>query len=239
MSVKSQLAIAAALAVGSLAFSANASAEQYRQATFKAEIKGTQTFQSEYHHASTDACDPKIDSSTKEILKFKSKPVKLTATDIPQAKELIFTSGTKPLVFKTKANLNRSHSYSASPVPEECGGNGGGVAPGPGPDCGSRTISPFPIGIEYYRRGRIHLVEQNASTDPFERCGSGAFPYLLEGETFGKRQSAELPENEVFDERIGKLITIGEGTHGVVGPESWDETHIRWELSLTRVKDKK
>jgi hypothetical protein len=41
---------------------------------------------------------------------------------------------------------------------------------------------------------------------------------------------------EVFDEKIGKLITIGKGNEGIVWPEGFEKTKIRWELELTRVK---
>ena len=243
MSTKTQMAIAAALAAMvtfSLALTANASAAQYRQASFKAEVKGVQTYVDEYHHASTDRCDMTVDSVSNEKIAFKSKkPVKLTATDLPGVKELVLTSGTKPLRFPTKANITRNHSNSYTPIPEDCGGNGGGVEPRP-LDCGTRTISPWWLSADYYKRGHIELQPEDiAGNAPFENCGSGEFPYLMNGENFGKRSSAELPEKEVFDEEIGKIITIGKGSQYLPLIEGYTETKIRWELSLTRIKDKK
>ncbi len=119
------------------------------------------------------------------------------------------------------------------------GGYNGGGNPGPGPDCGTRTVKPWLLDLSYYRRDHIQLqAEETYGGDPFERCSHGGFPYLLSGKSFGKRQSAELPVREVFDNKIGKLITIGAGSESLPYPEGYDETMIRWELSLTRIKGK-
>jgi hypothetical protein len=241
MSTKTQLALAALLALASLAFSAaSANAAKYQQASFKAEVKGVQTYVDEFHHKSEDRCDMSVDTVSNEKVRFRSiKPVLLTATDIPQAKELILTSGDKQLLFPTKAKITRSYSNSHSDLPDDCGDNGGGVVPTP-PDCGTRTITPWRLSVDYYKRGHIELQpEDNAGSSPFQNCGSGQFPYLLSGESFGKRSSAELPEDEIFDEKIGKIITIGAGNHFTPGMEGYSETKIDWELSITRIKDKK
>lgn len=242
MSIKAQLTLAVALAAGLLVFAATASAAgKYKQAHFKAEVKGVQTYLDEFHHTSTDRCDMNVDSVTNERIKFQSrKPVPLTATKIPGLKGLMLTSGTdKPLRFPTKASIKRSHSNSYSPIPEDCGGNGGGVIPRP-PDCGTRTVNPWWLTVDYYAKNRIELQpEDNAGSDLFEQCGSGKWPYLLSGETFGKRSSADLPPGEVFNEEYGKIITIGKGNEMIAYPDGYTETKVKWELSLTRIKDKK
>lgn len=133
----------------------------------------------------------------------------------------------------------RSHRNSATSVPEDCGANGGGVEPGPGPDCGTKVVSPWWMTVDYYKRDHLELQpEDQAGSDLFERCGSGSFPYLLTGESFGRRQSAWLPEKDVFDEEIGQLITIGRGTESIPAPEGYTDTKIRWDLRLTRIKGK-
>lgn len=100
-------------------------------------------------------------------------------------------------------------------------------------------IKPLWLSVDYYKRGHVDLQpEDNGGSNPFEHCGAGKFPFLLSGEWFGKRSSAELPEKEVFDPEIGKLITIGGGNHSIVGPEEHEDTKIRWELSLTRIGKK-
>ncbi len=242
MSTKIQLGLAALLALGLLAFSAASAnaAGKYKQAHFKAEVKGVQTYVDEYHHVATDRCDSTVDSVSREKIRFESrKPVLLTATDLPGLKELVLTGGTdKPLRFPTKAKVTRSHSNSYTPVPEDCGGNGGGSIPTP-PDCGTRTIDPWWLSADYYKPGHIELQPEDiGSSSPFKNCGSGQFPYLMNGEVFGKRSDAELPEDEVFDEKIGKIITIGKGNEYLPMPEGYSETKIRWELSLTRIKGK-
>lgn len=243
MTIRTEMTLAGMLAVALLAFGlvADAGAKgKYKQATFKAEVKGVQTYVSKDDHLSTGRCDPETHSDTREKVRFAStKPVKLTATRIPGLKggELLLTSGTKPLRFPTKATVKRSHSSSYTPVPEDCGGNGGGVPGGAGPDCGTKVVKPFWLTVDYYRPGHVELQpEDNAGSDLFERCGSGRFPYMLSGEHFGKRQSADLPEKEVFNKKYGQIITIGSGNEGIVWPEGYSETKIRWELDLKRVK---
>lgn len=238
MSIKSQLTIAVTLAVALLAYAATvAQALDLQQAKFKAEVKGVQTYTSEYHSEPSDPCDSKIDSVTAEKVAFKStKAVPLTVTKFPNTKEPILTSGSKSLSFPTKAKVTRSHSYSAGAVPDSCPDNGGGVSSVQEPDCGTKSV-PLVLSGDYYSANRVELQpKSNNVADPFERCGTGRFPYLLEGEKFGRRQSAELPIDEVFDEKIGKIITIGSGNEGIIGPETSEQTNIRWELSLTRVK---
>jgi len=239
MSIKSQLVIAAALAIALLAYAASAAqaADEYRQAKFKAEVKGVQTYLGEYHHSPFDSCDPAIDSVTNEKIKFKSKKsVPFWVTELPESKTLVLSSGQRALKFPTMASVTRSHSYSAGSVAPTCPDNGGGVNNVTEPDCGTKKV-PLALSVDYYKANHVELQpESNNVEDPFEMCGSGKFPYLLNGDKFGKRQDAELPVDEVFDTKIGKLITIGSGNEGIVGPETIDETKIRWELSLTRVK---
>lgn len=245
MSTRIQLAIAALLALGLLAFSAASAGAAgkggYAQANFKAEIKGVQTYVSEYHHASTDRCDSAIDSVENEKVKFVSKkPILLTATRIPEVKGLVLTSGEKSLRFPTKAKITRSNSHSASQLPSDCGDNGGG-APVTPPDCGQRTVGNWKLGVDYYKRSRLELTpdDSDAGTDLYANCGSGRFPLLLPAEVFGKGSSADLPENEVFDEKLGKIITIGDGSEFLAYPDGYSDTKLRWELSITRIKDDK
>ncbi len=241
MKIRTEMTLAALLAIGMLAaaFAANASAFNSTQQRFKAEIKGVQTYTSDYDHASTDVCDTAISSHSKETIKFAStKPVVVTFTRIPGVKDPVITAGRKGLRLPTKARITRSHSHSASSVPAECGDNGGGVPGGPTPpDCGTKTITPWYMTFDYVRKGKVALSpEDNAGSDPFENCGSGMYPRLLAADSFGKSQVADLPVNEVFDPKIGKLITIGRGDQSIVFPEGADTTTLKWEVSLTRLK---
>ncbi len=146
MKIRTEMTLATLLAIGMLAaaFAANASAFNSTQQKFKAEIKGVQTFTSDYDHAATDLCDPTISSHSKESVKFAStKPVTITFTRIPGVKYPVITGGKKALKLPTKAKITRSNSHSASSVPAECGDNGGGVPGGPTPpDCGPGRSRP-------------------------------------------------------------------------------------------------
>ena len=244
MKIKTELTIASLLAVGLLAvaFATSASAFNSTQQRFKAEIKGGQTYTSAFDHASTDTCDPSVSSHTKETIRFASKkPVVVTFTRIPGSRYPIVSGGDKGLRLPTTGKVKRSHSYSASHVPEECGDNGGGVPGGETPpDCGTKTVTPWYMSFDYARRDKVELQPEDvAGSDLFENCGSGKYPYLLAGSSFGKSQLADLPVKEVFDRKIGKLITIGRGSEDLPTPEGGDSTKLRWELSLTRIGGKK
>lgn len=242
MRIRTEMTLATLLAVGLLAaaFAANASAFNSTQQKFKAEVKGVQTFTSDYDHASTDTCDPTISNHSKETIRFAStKPVVVTFTRIPGVKDPVITAGRNGLRLPTKARITRSHSYSASSVdPEVCGDNGGGVVGGPEqPDCGTKVVNPWWLSFDYVRKDKVALQPEDAAgSDLFQRCGTGMYPRLIDADSFGKSQVADLPVKEVFDPKIGKLITIGRGNELIAYPEGGDETHLRWELSLTRIK---
>ena len=240
MTIRTEMTLAGLLAAALLvfAFSSHADAKgKYKTASFKAEVKGVQTYTHAYDHTATDRCDMTVHDLSRETVRFASmRPVRLTATHIPGVKGLVLTSGTKPLRFPTKATVKRSNDHSYTPIPEDCSGNGGGGHVDP-PDCGTKTVKPFWLSVDYYKPGHVELQpEDQAGGSPFERCGSGMFPYMLTGESFGKRQSADLPENEVFNDEYGQIITIGKGNHSIVSPEGYDETKIRWEIDLKRIK---
>lgn len=245
MKIKTEITLAALLAAGLLAAASASSASAFNstQQRFKAEIKGVQTYASDYDHASTDVCDPTISSHSKETIRFAStKPVVVTFTRIPGVKDPVITAGRKALRLPTKARITRSNSYSASSVdPEVCGDNGGGVEGGPEqPDCGTKVVNPWYLSFDYASRGKVALQPEDvAGSDLFERCGTGMYPRLLDADGFGKSQVADLPVSEVFDPEIGKLITIGRGNENLPTPEGGESTNIRWELSLTRLGGKK
>ena len=234
------LAAVLAIALMAVALCASASAAGgYQQATFKAEVKGTQSYKAEYHHESRNPCDVAIDDVNTETAKFKStKPLLITFTKVPGMKEPLISAGKKPVMFPTKATVKRAASHVVGPIAGDCEDNGGGAEPGPGPDCGTKVVAPFNLDVGYFKPEHVELISnQDSDTDPFENCSGGKFPFLLSGDRFGKRSSAELPTEEVFDEKIGKLITIGKGTEFLpYGESNFEETNIRWELSLTRVQ---
>jgi len=245
MKIKTEITLAALLAVGLLAaaLASSASAFNSTQQRFKAEIKGVQTYVSAYDHASTDPCDPTVSNHTRETIKFAStKPVVVTFTRLPGVKTPVVTGGRTGLRIPTKARITRSNSYSASHVdPEQCGDNGGGV---PGevlqPDCGTKTITPWNLSFDYAKKDKVELAPEDiAGSDPFERCGNGFYPRILPADSFGKSQVADLPTKEVFDRGIGKLITIGRGSQDLPFPEGGETVNLRWELSLTRLGGKK
>jgi hypothetical protein len=244
MTIRRELTLAGLLAVALLAFgfaAGDAGAKgKYKQATFTAEIAGTQTYKSTYDHESTGRCDHTIHSLVNEKLRFAStKKVKVTFMKIPGQKMPIVTSGKKGLRLPTRASVDRSNSNSVTDLPEDCGGNGGGGPITP-PDCGTRSINPLWFYFDYYKPGRIELLPEDLGfSSPWKNCGSGLYPNFFNGDTsLGKRQSASLGK-EIFDEDLGKIITIGRGHQDLPLIEGHDVTDVRWELTLYRVKNKK
>jgi hypothetical protein len=246
ISIRTELAFAALLAAALVVFgfASNADAKgKYKTAEFKATIKGTQKYTDKYDHDSKDTCDPSVHSLTQETVRFASKkPVRITFTKIPNVKGLVVTSGDKALKIATVAKVTRSHENNYTPPPggaEQCGDNGGPDDPNqiPVPDCGTKTVKPFWMTVDFYKSGHLELQPQdNAGSDLFERCGSGMFPRILTGESFGKRQDAELDDKEIFNPKYGQLITIGKGSESLPLPEGFTETKINWDINLKRVK---
>ena len=158
MKIRTEMTLATLLAIGMLAaaFAANASAFNSTQQKFKAEIKGVQTFTSDYDHAATDLCDPAISSHSKESVRFAStKPVTITFTRIPGVKvpghlrrqegpEAADEGEDHPL----EQPLGQQH---ARRVRRERRRRPGGPTP---PDCGTRTITPWNMTFDYVRKSK-------------------------------------------------------------------------------------
>ena len=240
------LALAATVAAA-LALSSPAEAATYgngfKLSKFKVEVKGWQTMVQQFTHASENECDPAIYSSGSEKLAFRTtKPIVVTASYMKGLENPTFLAGRR-LSIPVKATLKRSYTPRVSmPGPaENCGDNGGGVETTSQPDCGTRPAKKFSVGLEYSdrRRGALVLIGSDGA-DPFERCPGNhlGFPSLLTETKGGAPVFAELTQDELFDPRFRKWISIATGSRKEQDPDYWTKATIRWEVSFTRLKEK-
>lgn len=241
------LAICAAVALA-LALAAPAPAATYgngyQLAKFKVEIKGWQKMVQQHTHAAVDECDIDNFSSGSEKLTFRTaKPYYVIASHMKGGGNPEFFS-TKQLAIPTKALVKRSYTSRISPPAVPCEENGGGVDTIYTPDCGTKSLKNWEVRLQYSDRKRdaLLLSSYGSTEDPFERCpGTGfmSFPnLLLERTGSGKFIYADLAQDELFDPKFRKWISIAEGTRKERHDDYWVKTTVHWEVSFTRLKEK-
>jgi hypothetical protein len=242
------LALCAAV-MATLALSAPANAGTYsngfKLSKFKVEIKGWQKTVLQHHKQAENECDFDDFSSGSEKVTFATpKPIYLTASYMKGQQNPSFFA-TKQVAIPTKAVIKRSYSPRIHGPAVPCEENGGGVDTTYQPDCGTKTVNPYEVQLQYAEsKKNALLLSGYYGDDPFERCsgagGSMNFPNLLV-EKNGKRGNfiyAELSQDELFDPQFQKWISIAEGTRKETYGTSWAKTTVHWEVSFTRLKEK-
>jgi hypothetical protein len=107
-------------------------------------------------------------------------------------------------------------------------------------DCGTKKVPNWEVELKYDERNKdlLHVLGGDHE-DPFSNClaplGDLSFPFLILEDTNEKPIRAELPEDEVFDTGLGKLIVLAHGTEKVEEPDVSAKVSIEWDVSLTRV----
>jgi hypothetical protein len=241
------LALCAIVAMAT-ALAAPAGAETYgngfQLSKFKLEIKGVQTMVQQHTHAAENECDISDSSSGSEKVTFRTtKPIYVTASHMKGETNPEFFS-TRQLAIPTKAVVKRSYTSRISQPAIPCEDNGGGVETQFQPDCGTKVVQPFKVQLQYSERKKNGLLLTSYDEeDPFERCSGGGsymtFPNLLVERTgSGKFIYAEVSQDELFDPKFQKWISIADGTRKEQDADSWVKTHIHWEVSFTRLKTK-
>lgn len=241
------LALCAAL-MAALALTAPANANTYsngfKLSKFKVEVKGWQKMVQQNSHLSENECDGDDFSSGSETVNFRTtKPIVITAYYSPGQDNPEFFSG-RQLGIPTKASIKRSYTPRRTmSFPEGCGLNGGGVDNISQPDCGTKTVSPFQVNLQYSREKKNGLLLSSESSieDPFKECpGSGiqSFPWLIVEDTKHRYITADLSQKELFDPKFQKWISIAQGTYKSTSSRGWAKTTVRWEVSFTRLKNK-
>lgn len=235
------MALCAAVAAA-LALAAPAGASNYRIAKFKVELKGWQKAVHQHTHESQSPCDPDDYSSGSETVRFRSKPVVVMATRYPGQDNPQFFA-TRYVGVPTVASVSRSFTPRLSnPRSGECGEYGSGIEIPTNPDCGSKTVRPFPVNLVWGvgRRDQDKLVlNSGSSDDPFRGCpgiGGGGFPTLIAFDARDEYIGAQISQAELFDPRFRKWISIANGSRRVRERDHWYRTTIHWEVSFTRLR---
>lgn len=237
-------ALIAALALTAPAARAESPVKGFKTATFKVEVKGWQKMVQQHTRAAVDECDySDFSSGSEEVVFATTKPVYLTATYAPGFENPEFFSKTGQLEIPTKAKVKRSYTPRVHSPAVPCEDNGGGVETTYQPDCGTKTVQPYGVRLQYtrYRKDGL-LLSGNGDDDPFERCpgaGTMGFPWLLTDTVRpGNYIYADLSQAELFDPEFRKWISIADGSRRSDETNYWTKTQIHWEVSFTRLREK-
>jgi hypothetical protein len=234
-------AAVAAVAAFAAKSEAATSGNGFQVAKFKIEVKGTQT--STYHRTveAENECDVSDHSFGREKVTFHTtKPIYVTATHMPgEFNPQMLASG--QLGIPTTAKVQRNYTPLITGPALACEENGGGAEVSK-PDCGTRTIKPWTLELQYAREKKdALLLSGSGEGDPYENCpsdGVAGFPWLLvEGSGHqGKYIYAEVTQDELFDPKFQKWIAIGHGSAKDGGSTWWSKTDLTYSISFTRLK---
>ncbi|HTT94025.1 MAG TPA: hypothetical protein VMF55_05095 [Solirubrobacterales bacterium] len=240
--VATALAFCVAIALACAGQARAAGPTGFKVAKFKVEIEGTQN---SVWHRTVEAevdCGTSDHSFGREKLAFRTtKPIYLTATHLPgEFNPQMF--GSRQLGIPTTAKVRRSFTPAVVPPARVCEENDGG-APVTPPDCGTRTIRPWKLNLQYAtdKKNALLLSSGDTDQDPYVNCpGSSlsSFPWLIvEGSGHkGDYIAAEVSQDELFDPKFQKWIAIGHGTAKESGSTWWSRTEITYSVSFTRLK---
>jgi hypothetical protein len=239
--VTAVVALLAALATGAGA-APPPSIDGFQMAKFKVEIEGR--MYTSWHkelEAETD-CDTSDHSSGTDLLTFKTrKPFLITATHFADELNPSIFAGGSSLGVPVDAKVKRTYTPSVSPPVKVCEENGGGAEP-VRYDCGTRTVRNWHVEVEFSeeKRNGLQLHGDSSAKRPFENCPQGAFGYpeLLDVTDLSpdKPLYADLSPEDIFNPKLEKWITIGDGTlKDRLGATAF-RTHVHWTVSFTRLK---
>ena len=216
----------------------------FQMARFKVEIEGHSTkFWRSMLKPETE-CDTTDNSYGNERLTFSTKkPFVITATHFPDELNPQIFSGRSTLGAPVVVRVRRSYTPDVLPPARICGDNGGGAEP-VRPDCGTRTIRNWHVEIEFSeeKRNGLQLHGDDSARDPYENCPSApwSFPNLVDIVNARTQEPlyADLSPDDLFDPKLEKWITIGNGSYAEDTGSLSALTRIHWTVSFTRLKGK-
>jgi hypothetical protein len=232
------VALLAALAPGAGAASA---IDGFQIAKFKVEIEGSSnTIWRSILEPETE-CDSGDHSFGRERFTFATKkPFIITATYFPDELNPDVFSGRSTLGAPVVAHIKRSYTPDVVPPARTCEDNGGGAEPVK-PDCGARTRN-WHVELEFSdkRRNGLQLHGDTAAAVPYEHCPAAlwCYPFLLDVKNMRTQEPlfADLSPDDLFNPKLRKWITIGDGDFKDGDEDVQSETHVHWTASFTRLK---
>lgn len=237
--------LATIMAVAALAVPAKAASygNGFQMSKFKVEIEGYSNTTWKRNVEAADECSTGDHSFGRERITFATtKPLVITASHMPGEFNPMIFSG-RALGLPTKAKIQRSFTPSISLPARTCEDNGGG-AEASVPDCGTRTAKSWLLKLEFSdkKKNGFQVHGDRGAKIPYVNCpGAGfTYPFLLDEE--GTRASrkplyADLSQDELFDPKFQKWITIGNGTYTESDDTWYARTEVHWAVSFTRLKE--
>jgi hypothetical protein len=208
--------------------------------TYLVSVKGTQKTTWTLDHVGQGTCDADQHGSGSQVVKFRSKTVKMHTFD-GLSQPFFFDKSKKGMLeLSLSGTVNRQGSVTTGPpTSDNCaGGDGTGAI---APDCGTKAFKGLKVSPEYeFKKDRIVLDQGDAAgVADFENCPNGGdpWPYLLKQDTAGKSVGQNLPYDDLF--KYGKNILIAKATNKHADGETKYTTTIRWELTFKRIKKEK
>ena len=191
-----------------------------------------------------DECEVSDHSFGREQVTFHTtKPIYVTATHLPgEFNPQMF--GGPQLGIPVRARVQRSYTPLITGPAVACEENGGGAEPTK-PDCGTKIVKRWRLNLQYGTDKKNGLLlSGNGDRDPYVNCPGASvegFPWLLvEGSGHqGKYIYADVSQDELFDPKFQKWISIANGTAKNSGKTWWSKTDVHWEVSFTRLKPKR
>ena len=240
-------AIAAALTL-SLALAGGAAAtpsyEGFKMAKFKVEIEGRSNTSWKNNLDAANDCESSDHSYGGERLSFATKkPFVITATYFPDDLNPDIFSGSSSLGVPVVARVNRRNPPAVPSAARHSEDNGGGAEP-VRPDCGPRVVPKWHVELEFSdeKRNGLQLHSDNSAKDLYEHCPTLGFtyPFLLDVTDARTEEPlfADLSPDDLFNPKLQKWITIGDGIYGEDDPAYSYVTQVHWTVSFTRLRGK-
>jgi hypothetical protein len=235
-------AAALALCLAALAPAASAQAADQpdydiKRSSFKVTVDGVQNTTWQTEHVGSGGCDGSASGSGTEKVRFTSRATRVNAMTMKGLSSPVLS---KPKAYvdaivKLRGKVVRQGNLVAEPG-GECGGAGGGSIPR---DCGTKSFRgvKFPLAYRLAAKPKDQLEFRPGFVDDvFKNCPSGgySFPTLLVTNE-GEHVRSDLPRDELFDDKLGKIIVIVRGKESETKGEHTFVTTSRWVVTFERI----
>jgi len=215
---------------------------KYEYAQFDVSVKGYQISTWTKSHVAGEGCDLNAQGSGREVMRFRSKKVRIAASWYPGiAGPLLLQKGGKvggrrgiPL----RTRITRTGTLDQWGVPCSSG-SGTGAAETP-QDCGTRHSDRLRALLAYdpAKPTSLGLSDDFSwSPDVFENCPGGPmmFPKVAVRRPDGTRLGRRLPFRDLFHGPQQHILRMGATFDNPIY-EGTSSTEVGWEVTITRVK---